>query len=119
MKSPARCWRTEQGKTLTTTKRPFVLSIAQGRRKSKEDVMTSEQSLRANAIREKQRSLRAQYGSGYLTAKQLAAEMGFKDRHSAPAWARSVGLDVFRRGNRALYEVDQLAKILVDRREPA
>ena len=81
--------------------------------------MTSNQSLRAMEIREKRSSLREQYGSGYLTIKQLAAELGFKDRHAATVWARSVGLDVLRRGERALYEVDQLAKILVDRREPA
>lgn len=77
--------------------------------------MTTEQSARYRAIREKRNILRDRYG-GLMTLTQLSEEIGYKDVRFAKKWAQEVQLECVQIGRSVRYDTDHLAKILVDRR---
>lgn len=70
------------------------------------------------AIAEKRRILRHEYG-GMMTLQDLTQELGFASTNSARKWVQDVALDHTRIGSRIRYDTDLVAKILVQRREPA
>lgn len=69
-------------------------------------------------IREKRSCLRQAHGNaGLISAADLAAEIAVRDYRTAQKWAEEVGLCRLRIGQAWMYDLDQLAKILIERME--
>lgn len=70
---------------------------------------------RQEEIRKKRRYLREAHGNrGMLTTRELAEEIGVKDCRTAKEWAERVGVRTARIGKRVRYDMDDLARALIE-----
>lgn len=86
-------------------------------------VKVARQEAETSAVREHQRLIRekraclrqAHGGAGLISATELAKEIGVADYRTARKWADTVGLRRTGTTGSVKYDIDHLAKILVER----
>lgn len=67
-------------------------------------------------IKKKTALLYERYGGGMMTQKQLSKELNYGSHHSTQKWVIEHGLEGTRRGKSIVYEVDQVARAIVNGR---